>query len=146
MDDFPGTPPPPVGVDLLDRQHQRVHALLTQIRGALERDPGDPDAEELFKEVFLANVEHFKAEEDYLESRGFPELIPHRFEHELLLDWFRDTLARRPGPNAQPLAGVAREAAEQIRRHRETVDYAYAQWLEDQERSIQPPPSTSSPS
>jgi hemerythrin-like metal-binding protein len=146
MDDFPGTPPTPVGVDLLDRQHQRVYALLAQTMRALERDPEDPGAEERFKEVFLANVEHFKAEEDYLEGRGFPELIPHRFEHELLLDWFREALARRGGPHAQPLAAVVREAADLIRGHRETVDRVYAEWLEAQGRSIQPPPSTSSPS
>jgi hemerythrin-like metal-binding protein len=122
-------PPEPVGVPRLDEQHLQMHRSVTGLVRALEADPAAAGAEDRFLELFHLTVEHFKAEEDYLEAQGYPDLVAHRFEHELLLDWFRDCLARRSGPAAQPLLQAARENAETIRLHQQTVDRAYAAWL-----------------
>jgi hemerythrin-like metal-binding protein len=125
MDDPQRKPPAPTGVAQLDEQHQRMHQLFQ----LLETDPGHAGAEERFVELFHALVEHFKCEEDYLEARGYPGLKPHRFEHELLLDQFRDSVARRAAPNPPPLGPVVQELADTIRVHSETVDLLYSDWL-----------------
>jgi len=128
--DFQWDCPASVGVARLDEQHRVLHRLIMSLIGALEADPGDSGTEDRFLEVFERAVEHFKTEEDYLEARGYPGLVPHRFEHELLLDWFRDQIVARPAPNARPLILLVKEVAEIIQRHHETVDKAYAEWLE----------------
>lgn len=128
MDDPQRKPPAPTGVAQLDEQHQRMHQLFR----LLEAEPGHAGAEERFVELFHSLVEHFKFEEDYLEGRGFPDLKPHRFEHELLLDLFRDSVARRGAPHPPPLGEVVQELAEAIRVHGETVDLLYSDWLRGQ--------------
>lgn len=121
--------PASVGVDRLDEQHRVLHRLIMSLAGTLETSPGALGTEERFLEVFEKAVEHFKTEEDYLEARAYPDLVPHRFEHELLLDWFRDQMVQRTAPNARPLILLVQEIAEIIQRHHETVDKAYADWL-----------------
>jgi hemerythrin-like metal-binding protein len=117
---------PKVGVAQLDDQHQRINQLFLQ----LLTDPAHERAEERFSILFHCLVEHFKTEEDYLEGRGYPDLKPHRFEHELLLDQFRDSLVRRGVPNPPPLGQVVEELAEVIRVHGDRDDLAYAVWLQ----------------
>jgi len=127
--DFQWDCPASVGVARLDEQHRVLHRLIMSLIGTLEAHPGDSGAEERFLEVFEHAVEHFKTEEDYLEALGYPDLVPHRFEHELLLDWFRDQMVQRPSPNARPLILLMKEVGEIIQRHHATVDKAYADWL-----------------
>jgi hemerythrin-like metal-binding protein len=129
MADFRCDSPAPVGVARLDEQHRRSHELVSALVQALRTDPGDAGAEERFVELFQDTVLHFKAEEDFLEGKGYPDLIPHRFEHELLLDWFREQLAHRNAPEPRPLLEVVTELADLLRQHREKVDQAYATWL-----------------
>lgn len=125
MDDPQWKSPAPTGVDQLDEQHQRMHQLFR----LLETEPEHAGAEDRFVELFHSLVEHFKCEEDFLEARGFPDLKPHRFEHELLLDLFRDSVIRRSAPHPPPLGAVVQELAEAIRVHSETVDLLYSDWL-----------------
>jgi hemerythrin-like metal-binding protein len=131
MEDFQWESPEQVGVARLDEQHLQLHRLATGLIGDLEADPADPGAEARFVELFHFTVEHFKTEEDYLEAQGYPGLVPHRFEHELLLDWTRETLARRGVATAPPLLEAARQFAEIIRHHQEVEDRTYATWLKD---------------
>jgi hemerythrin len=125
MDDPKRKAPALTGVAQLDEQHERMDQLFRLLEG----EPGHAGAEERFVELFHSLVEHFKFEEDYLEARGFPQLKPHRFEHELLLDLFRDSVSRRGAPHPPPLGPVVRELAEAIRAHGETIDRAYCDWL-----------------
>lgn len=129
MADFQWDCPAPVGVARLDAEHRQLHHLIMSLIRRLERHPGAAGAEARFIEIFERMVEHFKTEEDYLEARGYPDLAPHRFEHELLLDWFRDQLVLRNGPGARPLVLLVTEIAEIIRRHHQTIDRTYAAWL-----------------
>jgi hemerythrin len=131
MDDFQWDCPEPVGVAQLDEQHRLMHQMITTAIRRVETRPGDLGSEGCFTEIFENMVEHFKTEEEYLENRGYPDLIPHRFEHELLLDWFQDQLVQRNAPNARPLVLLLKELAEIIQQHQDTLDRAYATWLKE---------------
>ena len=131
MDEFQWDSPEHVGVARLDEQHRELHRLVTDLIRGLESHPGGPEDEAQFIKVFEVSVEHFKTEEDYLQGQEYPDLIPHRLEHELLLDWFLDQMVQRDVPKARPLILLAKEAGEIIQRHHETVDRAYAAWLKD---------------
>ena len=129
MADFRWDGPASVGVARLDQEHRQLHRLIMGLIRNLEGDARVPGAEARFLEIFERVVEHFKTEEDYLEAKGYPDLAPHRFEHELLLDWFRDQLVVRNAPGARPLLLLVQEIAEIIQRHHQTIDQAYAVWL-----------------
>ncbi len=130
MADFQWDCPASVGVARLDQEHRRLHRLIMGLVRSLERNARAPRGEDRFLELFEQTVKHFKTEEDYLEARGYPELAPHRFEHELLLDWFRDQLVLRNTQGARPLLLLVQEIAEIIQGHHQTIDRAYALWLE----------------
>jgi hemerythrin-like metal-binding protein len=122
-------PPLPVGVPLLDSQHRQLHSMLLSLIQTLECQPGGANAGERFVQISEAISAHFKAEEHYLEEVGYPDLIPHRFEHQALVEQFRDKLARWNTPGAPPLVNLVREVAETSIRHILRVDRAYAEWL-----------------
>jgi hemerythrin-like metal-binding protein len=120
-----------VGVAHLDEQHRLHHRLVMDLLRTLETRPGDPAAEAAFIDIFENAVIHFRAEEDYLEPLGYPDLVRHRFEHELLLDWFRDQLALRDGPHPPPLIQLVKEIGTLFQQHHATVDQDYANWLRE---------------
>jgi hemerythrin len=130
VDVFKWDSPRTVGVAQLDEQHRLLHRLIMGLIRTLETAPGDPEAEKSFIRIFETAVVHFKTEEDYLEAQGYPDLQPHRLEHELILDWFRDQTAQRDRPKATPLMGLVKGIGEIIQDHQATVDHAYAAWLE----------------
>ncbi len=119
-----------VGVAHLDEQHRLHHKLVMDLLQTLETQPSDAKAETAFINIFENAVIHFRAEEDYLEPLGYPDLVPHRFEHELLLDWFRDQLALRDGPHPAPLIQLVKEIGTIFQQHHATVDQDYATWLQ----------------
>lgn len=129
MDAFKWDSPQSTGVAQLDDQHRSLRQLILGLLRTLRTRAADAEAEKTFIKIFETLVLHFRTEEDYLEARGYPDLVPHRFEHELLLDWFRDQMVLRDGPHAAPLAQLAREAGTLIQDHQATVDHAYAAWL-----------------
>jgi hemerythrin-like metal-binding protein len=130
VDAFTWDSPQIVGVAQLDEQHRSLRQLILGLIRTLEALPADAEAEKTFIRIFENAVLHFRSEEDYLEARGYPDLVPHRFEHELLLDWFRDQMVLRDGPHAAPLVNLVREIGTLIQEHQATVDHAYAVWLE----------------
>jgi len=119
-----------VGVPHLDEQHRLHHKLVMDLLRTLETQAGDAEAEAAFINIFENAVIHFRAEEDFLEAQGYPDLVPHRFQHELLLDWFRDQLALRDGPHAAPLIQLVKEIGTIFQQHHATVDQDYATWLQ----------------
>jgi hemerythrin-like metal-binding protein len=130
VDAFKWDCPQLVGVAPLDEQHRLIHKLIMGLLGALETGPAGPEAEKAFIRIFESTVVHFRTEEDYLEAQGYPELVSHQFEHELLLDWFRDQMAQRePQHPPPPLAQRVQEIAGIIQAHQATVDQDYAAWL-----------------
>jgi hemerythrin-like metal-binding protein len=130
VDGFKWDSPLTVGVAPLDEQHRSLHQLILALIRTLESGPADAEAEKTFIRIFENAVLHFRTEEDYLEARGYPDLVPHRFEHELLLDWFREQMVLRDGPHAAPLVQLVQEAGTLIQEHQAAVDRAYVVWLE----------------
>ena len=121
---------PLVGVAQLDEQHRLHRKLVMDLLRTLETQPGDAKAEAAFINIFENAVIHFRTEEDYLEAQSYPDLMPHRFEHELLLDWFRDQMVQRDGPHARPLIQLVQEIGTIFQQHHATVDQDYATWLQ----------------
>jgi|GEM_PF-2718771 len=78
MDTYQWDGPLLVGVAQLDEQHRLLHRLIMSLIRALEKNLEDSGSEDSFTEIFKNLVEHFKAEEEYLENQGYPDLLPVR--------------------------------------------------------------------
>ena len=128
-----------VGVAQLDEQHRLHRKLVMDLLRTLETQPSDAKAEAAFINIFENAVIHFRTEEDYLEAQGYPDLMPHRFEHELLLDWFRDQMALRDGPHAPPLIQLVKEIGTIFQQHHANVDQDYATWLQARGKATSSP-------
>jgi len=129
-----------VGVAHLDEQHRLHRRLVMELLRTLETQPADAKAEAAFINIFENAVIHFRDEEDYLEAQGYPDLLPHQFEHELLLDWFLDQMVQRDGPHARPLIQLVNEIWAIFQQHYATVDQGYVDWLQAREMESPSPP------
>jgi hemerythrin len=78
----------PVGVEFLDRQHQRIISTLNKYCAAGARFSPESLAEALSIVSDYAH-EHLVAEERFLAQHGYPGLARHLEEH----DWYRKTVA-----------------------------------------------------
>ena len=129
MDPFLWNCPAPVGVARLDAQHLRMHSLIRGLVKTLEGGATVSLAEEQFMELSETIMEHFMTEENFLETQGYPGLIAHRYEHEILFERVWERLIRRHSLDAPPLIEIIQGVADLIQLHQETVDSVYAAWL-----------------
>jgi hemerythrin-like metal-binding protein len=71
-----------VNIAEIDGQHQKLVALLNGLHEATLHAGHDVPLGKLFDELLEYAAVHFNAEEKLMERYGFPELPPHRAEHE----------------------------------------------------------------
>ncbi|MDR0550445.1 MAG: bacteriohemerythrin [Spirochaetaceae bacterium] len=73
-----------IGIPLIDKEHKELLTLTNELYEACRE--GDEAARGLFKDVVRRTVQyvkyHFSHEEQILESITYPELAPHKREHE----------------------------------------------------------------
>lgn len=74
-----------VGEDALDRQHERLFALIGALDAAMKRPESCPDSAGLFEELADFAALHFASEASYMRAGGCPEIAAHAREHEALL-------------------------------------------------------------
>ena len=102
-----------IGVDEMDSQHVRIFHALQRLQESLE---GPFPLETLGARLKLLEalvLEHFRDEEHLMECRGYPHVLPHRAEHELLIEkchiLLRDYIP--PGPLLPSRRGCLRPDA-----------------------------------
>lgn len=73
------------GDEEIDGQHRRIFALAETLASACTEycSEGERVSEAVY-ELAEYVLEHFRAEEVFMEVRGYPELGPHRAQHQYL--------------------------------------------------------------
>jgi len=122
-----------VGIREIDQQHREWHGLLLKLFGTLATDANGALSEFRFIRLVELTVEQFKAEEECLQSLGYPDLANHHLEHEAVLRDTRESLVRWDAPDAPPLIDLVEDFAESNQHHMDTSDQAFAHWLEQKE-------------
>jgi len=70
-----------VNVEVIDRQHRRLFALIGQLHEAMTRGEGNSVLRDIIEGlVEYANV-HFATEESYFEASEYPDCEAHRRQH-----------------------------------------------------------------
>jgi hemerythrin len=82
-----------VKVDDLDRQHQELFSIASQLVHAMENFSEKDVLAEIFERMLRYTAEHFTAEEEYLKSIDYPQFDDHKKEHtsfiKILDDYYK---------------------------------------------------------
>lgn len=118
-----------IGVDEMDSQHVRIFHALQRLQESLE---GPFPLETLGARLKLLEalvLEHFRDEEHLMECRGYPHVLPHRAEHELLIEKCHILLRDYSTPGSPPLARLPEELRDVFINHIQGVDMDYSRFL-----------------
>ena len=120
---------PRTGEPEMDNQHLRILMALQRLEESLRGPfPLETLAARL-KQLEDLILDHFRAEEALLERSGYPHLLAHRADHEVLIEQGHELLDRFSSPDSPPLFHLAQELAALLFRHVEGVDRDYAAFL-----------------
>lgn len=73
-----------VGDPILDKQHRKLLLICAQI-SQIKQDDTPQSLEQFYEELnelIVYAEEHFKFEEELFESKGFPDTVKHKHEHD----------------------------------------------------------------
>ncbi len=79
-----------VGVAALDSEHRTLFTMINSLIDEIDGDDRTEDMADLLSDMMRFVCQHFDAEEEYLQSRGYPASV----EHTRIHDQFRNLSAR----------------------------------------------------
>lgn len=98
-----------VGVEALDKHHQRLIHLLNALHDVLRREDATAVVGETLGELIRYTYYHFGEEERLMEAAGYLDYHAHRQSHRVIAEHVRDMEAEF---NANPRTVVAAELFE----------------------------------
>ncbi len=90
MSDFKWDEKLRLGVDPMDKDHQKIIALMNDLEKAREQQASFTELERAFRNLAEFTAQHFREEEVYMESIAFPQLNSHKLIHKRLLDTLQE--------------------------------------------------------
>ncbi|HET8732682.1 MAG TPA: hemerythrin family protein [Anaeromyxobacteraceae bacterium] len=117
-----------LGIPGVDQEHRTFFELIAAIEAGAAAG-GVAPALEALRSLRRYAESHFANEEEFLEAVGFPELAPHRAEHEAFL---RDVRALEQVEDL-PAEVAVRMARAWIGQHILGTDRRYTRWLDEAE-------------
>ena len=113
----------------LDNQHGRIFQALQRLDESLR---GAHPLETLGARLRLLEtytLEHFENEEALMEMAGYSLLLPHRAEHELIIERCHALLEQFSAPDSPPLANLSEVLNAHFNRHIREVDMDFVAFL-----------------
>jgi hemerythrin-like metal-binding protein len=122
-----------VGVQALDIQHRALMKGLNVLHAAsIKGEAVKVAGPLLLHSVSLAN-EHFSAEEELMESIGYPGLAGHRACHRELIGKIEEFVSRHDAEDITLYVPLLYFMRDWLRKHMLTEDQGYAQWIKARE-------------
>jgi hemerythrin len=81
-----------VGVDAVDYEHKELIELINRLHDELTASGEKLSISAFFGDLFRGISAHFALEERFMRERSYDQLIPHKADHEHLLDEIRDIM------------------------------------------------------
>lgn len=132
------------GNPVVDKQHQRLFALVAQVHGMVAAGEGRAAVAAALGELARYTHEHFQAEEELMLSSRFPGRPEHRRHHFRLLERANALVAEhRSGRHADP-SEIAAFLAAWLEHHIRGDDRALIDWLREGRRA-DPQPAAALP-
>ena len=113
----------------MDHQHKRFFRIAAQLDFAYRRGRADFVVNEILQSLIEHMLDHFAAEEYLMYRHGFPKLIAHRHEHDMLAQKLaRFNLSHGAGKSSIPSSLLAFLQSE-LMLHTLTTDNEYKAFL-----------------
>lgn len=81
-----------VGIDAVDHEHKELIALINKLHDELTAKGEEISIRAFFGDLLMGISAHFALEERFMLDRHYDQLIPHKTDHERLLDEIRDIM------------------------------------------------------
>jgi hemerythrin-like metal-binding protein len=81
---FPWNDTLSVKIGVIDMQHKNLVAIVNEMHQAMVAGHGKQELGKILSSLVKYTQEHFKTEENFMESRQYPDYVSHKSEHEKL--------------------------------------------------------------
>ena len=82
-----------VGIESIDRQHQKLVNLINQLNTAVDYSTGDEFEQDALNELVDYTKTHFTYEEGLMEANGYPDVEAHKAQHREMIRKVEEVLA-----------------------------------------------------
>ena len=126
-----------VGLNSLDRQHQKMLNLVEHINDCVEnqvRCHGDQEQNRktirsLLNDLFEVALKHFRGEEELLVTLDYPLLAEHRKEHNEFVEYLAELLTITGTQGLPDVVGIAKRLTTWFEKHEQGSDQNYGRFL-----------------
>ncbi len=131
IDIMPWKPEYNFGIDEIDKQHQKLVALINKQHKYMKQQRGGKNSDEIIGELTDYCTYHFDYEEKLLGKYGYPESESHRQNHKDLVDQVNKFKALRAEGSASVPIDLMNFLTDWLRTHILDADKAYVPFLKD---------------
>ena len=117
------------GIPIIDEQHRRLFEALDQVQEAVAQGSSRDELQDLVQALLAATREHFRTEEVIMAHHGFPDLLVHIREHEMLLEKLEDLNQRFQQSQDSMALLVTTFMGGWLRHHISEGDFSYAEYM-----------------
>ncbi len=118
-----------VGVDEMDRQHQKLVSLLNQYHDAMKSGKADDVMAGILHQLVSYTQTHFTDEEKLMAQHGYPDLAVHKKFHSELMRQVNAFMEKRRSGAMIPGVQVANFLREWLYNHIIGTDKLYGQFI-----------------
>lgn len=115
-----------LGIDIIDRQHQRIIHYINQVYDAAQNGPNSQPLQVVLHNLVDYTFSHFAFEESLLEESDYTDLQAHKLTHENFSQLI-DTLKQRFDQGEAVASELANLLQDWLINHIMHEDVAYAQ-------------------
>ncbi len=120
-----------VGIESIDNDHKRLLNLINQLQTAAHYQTGREFESEAFEALVDYTKQHFKREEDLMESNGYPDFTAHKAQHVAMIaevDAMLNEYRKHPQSAVEHAVQFLKTW---LIKHINGTDQAYSQFLRD---------------
>ncbi|MBE0615751.1 MAG: hemerythrin family protein [Burkholderiales bacterium] len=96
-----------LGIEVVDRQHERLVEIINRLNEAMTQGRGADVIGEILDELIIYTATHFSMEEKYFAQFDYADAAEHKLEHDALIEKvtaFADDLEKAQGSVRSALA------------------------------------------
>lgn len=117
------------GIPIIDEQHKRLFLAIEQVQEAVAQGRPKDEIRGFVQSLMAHTQEHFRTEEAIMAHHGFPALLAHIREHELLIEKLEELNHRFEETEHSMALMVATFMGGWLRHHISEGDFTYAQYI-----------------
>lgn len=118
-----------VGIDSIDKQHQKLLNLINQLQTAVDYSTGEQYEREALDELVDYTKTHFSYEEGLMEQNDYPDFEPHKAMHEKMIKKVEEVLAEYEQDHDTAMSNAVEFLKDWLINHINGTDKEYSSYL-----------------